>query len=160
VSRYPILQQDISDFARSDTIDGENVEDRIEELENERENFITLQEDALPDDEEVTEAQRDEWANEWEKQFTEEAVELHELTQFRDEVLGYSGESRLRDVTLIADDYFVAYTQDYADQVGAIPTSRDGVRWPLMHIDWEAAAEDLKSDYSEVELLGHSFWYR
>ena len=32
--------------------------------------------------------------------------------------------------------------------------------WPYTFINWAAAADALKMDYSEVELLGKSFWCR
>lgn len=49
--------------------------------------------------------------------------------------------------TLIREDYFVEYAEDYAGDVGLI---NEEARWPNNHIDWEAAAEDLKQDYSTV----------
>jgi antirestriction protein len=57
----------------------------------------------------------------------------------------------------IADDHFTEYAEQLADDIGAI----DGnASWPLTHIDWDAAAKDLKMDYSSVELRGVTFWYR
>jgi hypothetical protein len=50
--------------------------------------------------------------------------------------------------TLIRESYFVEYAEDYADDIGAIDKD---ARWPLTHIDWDAAAADLRQDYSEVK---------
>jgi antirestriction protein len=57
---------------------------------------------------------------------------------------------------LIADKYFEDYAQDYAEEIGAI---NDDVKWPNNHIDWEAAAEELQSDYTSVTFDGNEYWY-
>lgn len=59
--------------------------------------------------------------------------------------------------TLIRDSYFTEYAQDLAEDIGAI--GRD-VQWPLMYIDWDAAAESLKMDYMSVEFDGVDYWIR
>ena len=52
--------------------------------------------------------------------------------------------------TLIADSYFETYAEEFATDIGAV--GRDNNDWPLYHIDWKAAAEDLKQDYTEYEI--------
>jgi antirestriction protein len=59
--------------------------------------------------------------------------------------------------TLIRDSYFTEYAKDLADDIGAI--DRDA-NWPLTHIDWEAAADDLKQDYTELDFDGVAYWGR
>src|SRR5687767_7294225 len=49
--------------------------------------------------------------------------------------------------TLIRDSYFTEYAQQLADDIGAIDAN---AAWPLSHIDWEAAADELKQDYTSV----------
>lgn len=49
---------------------------------------------------------------------------------------------------LIREDYFVNYAENYADEIGAYDSE---ATWPTRHIDWEAAADELREDYS-VEL--------
>ena len=56
---------------------------------------------------------------------------------------------------LINDDYFVDYTQKLAEDIGDIP--RDAP-WPIRHIDWEAAAGELKNDYMRVDFDGVDYW--
>lgn len=47
--------------------------------------------------------------------------------------------------SVIADSYFQDYAQELADDCGMV----DGAAgWPLRHIDWAAAAEELKQDYT------------
>lgn len=53
--------------------------------------------------------------------------------------------------TFIADSYFEDYARELAEDIGAI--KRD-MEWPCNCIDWEAAAEQLKADYTSYELPG------
>ena len=39
------------------------------------------------------------------------------------------------------------WAQEYADEIGAIKSELD---WPYNHIDWEAAANDLKQDMVQI----------
>jgi hypothetical protein len=59
--------------------------------------------------------------------------------------------------TLIRDSYFIEYAQELADDIGAI--SRDAT-WPNNFIDWEAAADALKQDYTSIDFDGVSYWIR
>ena len=60
-------------------------------------------------------------------------------------------------ITLIKDDYFVEYAEQLAEDIGVIDRNAS---WPLNHINWEFAAEELKYDYSSVEFDGEIYWYR
>lgn len=82
--------------------------------------------------------------------------EHNELTMLRD-ALEEIGSEATDGVTLIRDDYFEDYAQQYAEDMGAI--GRD-VSWPATHIDWEAAANDLQTDYTSVEIDRDTYWYR
>jgi hypothetical protein len=59
--------------------------------------------------------------------------------------------------TLIRDSYFEEYAEQLAEDIGAI--GRDA-GWPLDHIDWAAAADALKMDYSSFEFDGVTYWAR
>lgn len=59
--------------------------------------------------------------------------------------------------TLIRDSYFEDYAQELAEDIGAIGSN---MQWPLMYIDWNAAAEALKQDYSSVDFDGVEYWGR
>lgn len=59
--------------------------------------------------------------------------------------------------TLIRNSYFEEYAEQLAEDIGAI--SRD-LQWPLDHIDWEAAADALKMDYTSVDFDGVEYWIR
>jgi hypothetical protein len=60
--------------------------------------------------------------------------------------------------TLIAESYFVEYAQELARDVGMVTDEHD--TWPLRYIDWDAAAEALKADYVELEILGSTYLAR
>lgn len=59
--------------------------------------------------------------------------------------------------TLIREDSFEDYARELAEDIGAI--DRDA-SWPLSYIDWTAAADALKMDYSTVEIDGDDWYYR
>lgn len=59
--------------------------------------------------------------------------------------------------TLIHEFYFEDYARQLAEDIGAI--DRDAT-WPAYHIDWKAAAEDLKQDYVEYEIGAHTYYGR
>lgn len=83
------------------------------------------------------------------------AEELAALEKLADQCEGY-GDWEYGE-TLIADSYFTSYAEELAEDIGAI--KRDA-EWPLRHIDWEAAAEELKADYMAVDFDGETFWMR
>lgn len=58
---------------------------------------------------------------------------------------------------LIADDYFVKYAQQLAEDIGAI---RQNAEWPHSCIDWKQAARELRMDYTAYELDGDTYWGR
>jgi len=57
----------------------------------------------------------------------------------------------------IREDCFKDYARELAEDVGAVNRNAD---WPLMHIDWEAAAASLAGDYNLVTFLGHDYYVR
>lgn len=60
-------------------------------------------------------------------------------------------------VTLIPEDDFKDYAQEYAEEIGAVPES---YTWPISCIDWEHAAKELSYDYNYVEFNGDYYYYR
>jgi antirestriction protein len=59
--------------------------------------------------------------------------------------------------TLIPEDQFEAYAQEFAEDIGAI---KDDAQWPATCIDWEKAARELAMDYTSVELDGTTYLCR
>jgi hypothetical protein len=64
---------------------------------------------------------------------------------------------RNREPLLIAQDGFEEYAREYAEDIGAI--SR-GDNWPVNHIDWQTAAEELENDYEHIEFDGSTWLIR
>lgn len=85
-----------------------------------------------------------------------EREELAALKALADEAEGYADDWQYGE-TLIRGTYFTEYAKELADDIGAIAGTE---QWPLMHIDWEAAADDLKHDYTEVEFDGVPYFIR
>lgn len=121
---------DISNTA--DIIDSRDIIARIEELKAEYD--AEAFEDNLDEDE------------------REELLVLKSLAEEAENCCSWAdGE------TLIRDTYFEQYAVDYADDIGAVGTED---QWPLSHIDWKAAADDLRQDFSSVDYDGATYWVR
>ncbi len=123
--------QTLSDLAGSDTIDSRDLIARLEELER---NAGVEDDDILDDDE------------------REELAALRDICErgsaFSDWPYGEA---------LIRESYFKEYAQDYAADIGAIAPD---AQWPLSYIDWDAAADALKMDYSTIEIEGTTYYGR
>lgn len=91
----------------------------------------------------------------------EEKTELDDMTAFLDEVKGTGGDEQWAGdwypVTFIRESHFKDYAEELAEEIGAI--KRD-MGWPYQYIDWDAASEALKQDYSSVDINGDTYWYR
>lgn len=62
-----------------------------------------------------------------------------------------------QDAEYIHEDYFKEHAQDVAYEL----MSRDEIgRWPYSCIDWEQAADELRHDYSCVEIGDETYYYR
>jgi antirestriction protein len=131
-------------FEGADVIDSRDVIERIEELKGER-----------ADIERGGEPGQDMTATLAEWDASEDGEELTRLNMLAAECEGYSdwkyGEA------LIADHYFKEYAQELAEDIGAV--QRDAM-WPNQYIDWDAAADALKQDYSSVEYGSTTYWIR
>ena len=140
-----------------DTLDTRDLNKRLNELEDEREGLedavTTLKDEAKdcdPDEKEkcddnVTDAI--EALNEWDEEYKEE---LDELCAMRDEISEWRhGEA------LIAEEDFAEYAEQLADDLCDVTD-----HWPFNHIDWDAAADELKSDYLSIDYQGTTYLYR
>ena len=91
----------------------------------------------------------------------DEKAEAATLRALLDECQGNGGDAEWRGawypVTLVRDSYFVEYAQELADEIGAI--DRDA-KWPCNHIDWDAAARDLRQDYTSIDFDGVTYLTR
>jgi hypothetical protein len=87
--------------------------------------------------------------------------EFHLLGNLLSELKGCGGSHQWKGDwypdSLISGSYFRDYAEELAYDIGAIDPKAS---WPLNHIDWVKAADELKGDYSIVEFDGESYWYR
>ncbi len=66
------------------------------------------------------------------------------------EIDDYWDPVQIRDgLTLVHERYFEDYARQLAEDTGAID---DDAHWPATHIDWPAAADELKMDYTELDV--------
>ena len=139
-------------------IDTRDLNKRLEELESELEGLQEAVNDAEEELEECEEGEHhepfmalNEATAELEDWQDENQEELEELRTLRDEIPEWRyGEA------LINDDYFVEYAQDLAEDLGMDRNQP----WPYSCIDWDAAADALKTDYSSCEYQGETYWFR
>jgi len=81
-----------------------------------------------------------------------EDEELSSLNGLEDQAS--TGEWRYG-VTLVRDGYFEDYARQLAEDTGAIKADAG---WPYDYIDWEAASDALKIDYTSVDFGGVTYW--
>lgn len=64
--------------------------------------------------------------------------------------------------TLIHEDYFTKYIEDLIDDCYEIPKEMHSGNWPWRHMtmDYEAAADEAKQDYFEVDFDGVTYYIR
>lgn len=87
--------------------------------------------------------------------YYDEAKEFVELKNLESEA---SEHSDWKDgQTLIRDSYLSDYAKEFAIDIGAIP---DPNNWPINHIDWESAVDELKNDFVEVYFAEEAYWIR
>ena len=131
----------------SDMIDSRDIIDRLEEVIEEIEEL----EESIEDEQELTE----------DGYKVKRSDELDELIEERDMLesiceQGSDCEDWKYGVTLISDDYFVEYCQELVSDIGDLP--RDIPSYLV--IDWEATADNIRQDYTEIDVNGRVYWAR
>ena len=136
------------------TIDTRNLIETREALKQEiLDSFL----ENFPHYEEMTESFEDilfeeEEIESWKQDWQEEINQITCIDEIEDEI----GSEFDFGVTLIPEDDFTDYVEDFLKDCGYI--SYDFPSW--IEIDWEATAENVKQDYSELEYEGETYFYR
>ena len=136
------------------TIDTRNLIETRDELKQEiLDSFL----ENFPHYEEMTESFEDilfeeEEIESWKQDWQEEINQITCIDEVEDEI----GSEFDFGVTLIPEDDFTDYVEDLLKGCGYI--SDDFPSW--IEIDWEATAENVKQDYSELEYEGETYFYR
>jgi hypothetical protein len=161
----------------SDTIDSRKIIDRIEELEEMREDALRDKADAeaeaqedeneeeesdedQPEDEEEEDEDQDAPEDEVEdlSEFgfdEDDAEELRVLKALADEASQYAADWR-HGATLIHEDYFTEYCEQMVEDIGDLPREIPS----YLVIDWEATANNLRQDYTSVDFDGEKYLVR
>lgn len=137
----------------NDTIDTCDIEERIEELEEVETEYLELFDEYFETMSAAAAAQK---ACDESGLDRADRVELQKLRQLREELQPYCdwhhGE------TLIHASYCETYAKELADDLGVIDRKAG---WPLQHIDWASAADELfSSDYTSADIDGHTYFVR
>jgi hypothetical protein len=83
--------------------------------------------------------------------------EQAQLKAFASELAGYVPDWRYGSI-VVAEDHFEDYARQLAEELGLINADAG---WPARNIDWAAAADELKMDYSSAEdPNGNTWWAR
>lgn len=86
------------------------------------------------------------------EEIEEIGIELGEIEGVKD-----ACEDFEHGATLIPEDDFERYAQEFAEDIGAINSE---MSWPLGCIDWERAARELAMDYTTVSYQGTDYYIR
>lgn len=82
-------------------------------------------------------------------------VELKAIQEVKAEVDGYAGDTFQDGVQLISEQDFPEYIQELLEDIGEVPK----LPW-YVEVDWEATANHLRVDYTEVDFQGTTYLFR
>ena len=93
---------------------------------------------------------------------SEDAIELAALTAILDDLRGNGGDHDWRGNwypgSLIRDSYMEQYARETAEDIYG--EEMRAAHWPFSYIDWDAATDAFKQDYSTIEIDGADYCYR
>jgi uncharacterized protein (UPF0335 family) len=148
-----------------DVIDSRDIIERLEELESERQDLV----DAISDAQDEFNAAEDDAP---EIRALLETMLIHAITALNDwdndnadelkalQALAKEGEDYAEDwdhgATLVRESYFTDYCEELVSDIGDMPRKIPG----YIVIDWEATADNLKADYTEIDFDGVTYLVR
>lgn len=159
---YPLEDTMMQSRIGDDILDTRDVDGMIEELQDLEDALEECQScyDEISENPEYYEAEEIENAlrrrDEAAEDFTaEDQSLLKELLQFKEELEDYVPDWRHGE-TLILESYREEYTQQFAEDIGAVGENSSWIK-----IDWEATAEELfRWDYTSAEIQGETYYVR
>ena len=92
----------------------------------------------------------------WKEEWLHEIEEITDIEKLEDEVNDYAGDNFEDGVYLIVEDDFEDFVEQDLEDCGYIP--KDFPTW--IEIDWEATANNVRQDYTEVEFRGTTYLFR
>jgi len=148
-----------------DVIDSRDIIERLEELESERQDLadaISAAQDELDTAEDDTPeirtlletgvAYAETALNDWDNDNANELKALQALAKEGEEC----GDDWTCGSTLIRESYFTDYCKDLVSDIGDLPDDLPS----YIVIDWEATANNLKVDYTEIDFDGVTYLVR
>ena len=154
----------MSDYSfTDDMLDVRDLIERYEELEDELSAITDIEDEieSLDPDEDIEEIRTaKENLEAKQKELEDEQEEFEQLEKILDELKGNGGDEQWRGdwypITLINSDYFTDYTEELLVDCGYIP--KDLPSW--IKIDWEETADNVKVDYTTIDIDDETFYYR
>jgi hypothetical protein len=151
------------DISNSDNvIDSREVIAKLEALSEERGDLQQAIDDAKEsldeeegDEKEAMQEDYDAAVDALESWDIDNKAELDALQALNDDAEGYAEDWR-HGATLVKENYFPEYCKELLDDIGDLP--RDLPDYIV--IDWDATAENLKADYTEVDFDGEAYLVR
>jgi hypothetical protein len=139
----------------SEILDSRDIIERLEEL---KEHFEALHEQET--EEGKTALSFDEWFKALPSD-CDDLEEYKELCNLQSECEDYAADW-LHGAQLIREDYFTDYIEELIKDCYPIPKEIDSDAWPYRHItiDYEAAAEEAKQDYTYVTFMDYDYFIR
>jgi len=133
-----------------DIIDSRDVIARIEELENERDDYTAPNKDGY----------QTMIGADWAADNPEDAAELKAIKELAQEA--EDSPDWIHGETLIRRSYFVDYISELIHDCFELPKEMNSGRWPYRHmtIDYEAAANEAEQDYMSVDFDGVEYLIR
>jgi len=152
----------MSDYSfTDDMLDVRDLIERYEELESEKESML----DGVPESQYGNKRNK-KWKA-WEN--SEEFEEMKQLEEILEELKGNGGDEQWRGdwypITLINSDYFTDYTKELVEDCGYINRPKgkgrdeDALPW-WIEVDWEQTADNVKIDYTTIDIEDGTFYYR
>lgn len=132
----------------TEVIDSRDIIERIEDLETTQSELVYQLSNG-----EITEADM----LEFDKTEGKELDELRALAEECEDCPDWECGAQL-----IRHDYFTTYVEELIDDCYELPKGLTSGEWPYRHItiDYEAAADEAKQDYTSVEFGGVTYWIR
>lgn len=112
-------------------------------------------------DEYLEKATNDQEFSEWLESTPDELhTDLKQVLSVLEELKGNGGDEQWRGdwypVTMIAEHYFTEYAEELLKDCGDLPQEIPH----YIEIDWEATADNIKVDYSAIEIDGTTYYFR
>ncbi len=150
IERMEELRSEL-DALVSDMQNAENGEDKAAATEA-LESWLGLASGSLDVDDIESFTGTTEQVKEWGR--SDDAEELAAMEAFAADASGVADWTHGE--TFIREDYFEDYARQLADDLGSLRETD----WPHNHIDWKAAADELRQDYSEFDFDGTAYYAR